>query len=163
MSDGNKCSWVEYGDTIPCGESSEGWHGGSHLCHKHMSVRLASKGTALRQGSRFYWPEQLPGFCYVLELVDGTFKIGFSWTEKNLKNRLRSHERNYPGHTVRRILPGGPFTEARLHERFWEYRVPGKSEEFYPCQDLEDLLNDPADGGYTPENPVEDLLTEPQE
>jgi hypothetical protein len=95
----------------------------------------------VRQSLGYHPLTAFPGRCYFARLPDGTIKIGYSNTVDLMYRRMRALTREY-GAEVELLadLPGGFITEALMHERFWELRIPGNGEKFEPSPELLDFI-----------------------
>lgn len=120
------------------------------LCETHQEhFRRFNNSVAQSEAARAanYHPlDSFPGFCYIVLLPSGLVKIGYSNTEKLLRNRLTDLRREYGPLVVLATVKGGFVAEAVLHKRFSNYRVPGKGELFLYSYELAEYINEQKGG-----------------
>lgn len=127
------CVYLIDGES-PCGDHASKY-ANFYLCDEHIeSMRslMASRGrTAALQAAKQHELSAFPGICYIVLLPDGAVKIGYSNTDELLKKRITTLSREYKAPVVTLAkVPGGFVAEAVLHDKFQEYRLPGKGERF---------------------------------
>lgn len=116
------------------------------LCDEHREVtkgRVDSRArTAALQASQHHPPSAFPGTCYVALLPDGKVKIGYSNSDELLRRRYQVLSREYKAPVIPLAeLPGGFVTEAVLHDKFKDYRLPGAGERFTYSPEMAEYLS----------------------
>jgi hypothetical protein len=110
-----------------------------------LKIRRSRMALAL-QAVGYHSFDEFPGLCYIVLLPDGCVKIGYSNTEKLLKQRFQSLGRSYGAPVVPlAVLSGGFVREAVLHDQFDLYRVPGNGERFHYSPELAEFLSSLSD------------------
>lgn len=95
--------------------------------------------------------EHSPGVTYILQLEDGCLKIGFSGTEKGVKQRIKdAYQTKGPVADVISLLNGGQSLEFQLHYTF-AHLAEGRSEVFYPHGHIKAIARKGADHPYLEE------------
>lgn len=139
------CSWVDTDTETVCNQPAE-VHRNLTLCGDHIAalsnrLRSENRRTAL-QAAKIHPLDSFPGYCYVILLPDGFVKIGYSNTRELLATRFKAISREYKAPVVElAVIEGGFVAEAVLHEKFRDYREPGRGERFRYSPEMAEYLD----------------------
>lgn len=130
------CCWHEFDADGACNAPAEVFRR-IPLCPRHRIAFLNSQGSVARASARTFGLSAFPGFCYFMLMPDGLVKIGYSGTERTLKQRINrlSKDSGAPCILLAKIA-GGFVAEAVMHHRFEASRVPENGERFHYTPDM---------------------------
>lgn len=118
------------------------------VCEVHFDDLASIGRSAALQAAEHHELSDFPGICYIVLLPDGAVKIGYTNTESLYRRRMSNLKSEYKGSVIQLTrLPGGFVAEAVLHERFKEYRLPGKGERFAYSAEIAEFV-EANNGGF---------------
>lgn len=149
-----KCSYITDKDTLePCENQGSYRFWGFLLCDEHNEEHsnrvTSSRNSTVYQSANYHLFAEFPGYCYFILLPDGSIKIGYSNTDRLLKERFTSLSRTHKAPVVELVtIPGGFVAEAVLHRKFSHLRIAGPGERFTYGPEIAEYISQAKTGNW---------------